>query len=105
MKNANDWWNDTCESEAWIDSPAKLIEEIQRDAFRAGVEAGGRIAAASTAAHAQRLAGNLVLRIPEAIPRGLLRTAEVQRDLCVDPHNVERAWRQQLATAPGQQVR
>lgn len=45
MKRASDWWAENQDDERWLDDPAPLLEQLQADAFAAGLAAGVELAA------------------------------------------------------------
>ena len=55
MKCAADWWDETKDHEGWIDNPAGLIEQIQLDAFAAGMTAARELAAKRAACAMEHL--------------------------------------------------
>ncbi len=91
MKTPQQVWDEVGQDPAWIDEPSEVLERVMREAFAGGVAAGVRIATDAMRAHAERLADS-ALRLPEAVPRGIVARCETLEVVATERPALERAW-------------
>lgn len=101
MRTPAKLWHDVAMDPRWVDAQPAMLEEIMREAFRAGFAAGADLAARSIDAHVDRIESQLALRVPPAVANGLRATAHVAREVGADVRAADRGWGESLVKGYG----